>query len=100
MQKCTICGWNMVEPYTIPSNVMETMHNDIKHGEPVCCELCMIGIYAQLDEYIWNGVELIVFNQKEEEYIKPVGNVWIPSKNGQIKFMYDERTLKWNVTVQ
>jgi hypothetical protein len=100
MTKCPICGWNALEWHQIPPKVMELMHDDVKHGESMCCELCMIGIYAQLDEYIWNGVDLIVYDEKEGEYTKPVGNVWKPSKPGSIQFVYDERRMKWMVTVK
>jgi hypothetical protein len=60
----------------------------------------MIGIYAQLDEYVWDGVNLMIYDGKEGKYIKPSGIEWIPSTNGQIKFMYNERGAKWYVTVK
>lgn len=100
MTKCMICGWNVLQPYTIPPNVLKHMHNDVKQHDGVCCELCMIGMYAQLDEYIWDGVNLVVFNKSDGEYHEPDGNEWIPSTNGQIKFMYNERGAKWYVTVK
>lgn len=90
----------MLKPYQIPSNIMVNMHNDVKKHDGACCELCMIGIYAQLHEYIWDGVNLVVFDENDGEYHEPDGNEYIPSTHGQIKFMYDERTMKWYVTVK
>jgi len=108
-KKCIVCGWfvvgigvnppnaheiasKMVEPYTKWQEYGEYM---TKQGEPIYCELCMHGLMGNGLEYIWNGENLLVFDENDEEYHEPPSNVYNPITNHQVQFKFIQNDGRW-----
>ncbi len=62
-----------------------------------CCELCWYGVVNSGTGYMWDGVNLVVWNRKEDEFTEPSGNVWKPDYPVGIQFEKDERSKTWQV---
>jgi hypothetical protein len=53
---------------------------------PMICELCWYGLIGSGGEYVWNGLELMVWDTSEQEYIEPSGHVYKPYSVMAIQF--------------
>jgi hypothetical protein len=62
---------------------------------PFVCELCWIGMVGSGDEYIWDGVNLLVFDKSDGEYHQRRGILYRPPHNVKIQFEYDKSSGKW-----
>lgn len=104
--KCTICGHLTVNPARAHAQIVDIMQKYVNEELLVqsgvdpcdweCCELCWYGMIYNWHEYVWDGVNLMVFNRKEGEFIEYHGNVWKPIAPGNIQFEKDENG-KWEV---
>lgn len=113
-KKCIVCGWfvigtgvNPPNPHAIASKMVEPVckwneHDEYmtKQCEPIYCELCLIGLMGNGLEYVWNGVELLVFNGNDGEYHEPTTKTYNPIANNQISFKYIKRRGKWMATIK
>jgi hypothetical protein len=65
------------------------------HDEIPCCDLCLYGLMYNAMEYMWNGVNLLVFDESDGEYHEFHGTTYIPNNVWMIQFEFDETTHKW-----
>lgn len=113
-KKCIVCGHFVIGIGANPPNAHEMaskmvepvckwVENDQymqKSGEPIYCELCLTGLMGNGGKYMWNGEELMVFDENDEEYHEPTKNTYVPHKNSQIWFVFNNNTHRWDVMPQ
>ena len=104
MTKCIVCDNTMLEHvpiqlnmHTLIQNMHETVLNTLNEDEMHCCELCGIAMCANGNDYIWDGVNLLVFDKKDGEYHERMGNRYKPTSTCRIVFEKDETINKWVV---
>lgn len=61
-----------------------------------CCELCWIAMINNGMEYIWDGVNLLVYDESEQEFVETHKRRWKPTKRIGITFEQCESG-KWEV---
>jgi hypothetical protein len=109
MAKCVVCGQKFSEhsvkvlnPVTIAMNLVANPYNWVESeeyctesGDPAFCELCVIGLMGSGWRYMWNGTDLMVYDEKEEEFIERRGDRYRPAYPTQIQFEKDKESGKW-----
>jgi len=102
MTKCIVCGNTMLEHHCIHDNMydlvymMDTMVlNKLETDGLHICELCWIAMCANGNDYIWDGVNLLVFNQNDGEYHERRGNQYKPTSTSRIVFERCATSNKW-----
>jgi len=65
------------------------------HPVPAICELCWTGLCQSGEEYIWDGVNLLVYDQTSQEYHERKGIYYKPTGTSRIVFIKDEITKNW-----
>lgn len=119
MPKCVICGheshdWMKNRLHSIEDawNVINFINNEMEpivqwetnveyttiianRPIPYVCELDWIAMCGNSDEYIWDGVNLLVFNYNDHEYHEWKQIIFIPSKVSKIYFKYNKRSKRW-----
>lgn len=106
MTKCSICGHEsarmMGNSPELIVLVMNTIDQDVLYEnqpdpcEWDCCELCWYATVNNGMGFMWNGVNLMVWDREEEEFIEPDVKVWRPASPVWIQFEKDENG-KWEV---
>lgn len=86
---------NMVQTELSIMNNRGTTLKWQKYSFPYVCQLCWYGIVQNYQDYIWDGVNLLVFNQTRQEFVVPSGDEYFPVGTSRIKFKLDETTKKW-----
>lgn len=105
MPKCAVCGQNHAKWKKMEQNMVNWVVNQLNPieadqisqmpDEMAICELCWYGMVYSGKEYMWDGVRLLVYSEKEEEYIEPTRKVFRPSNPVAIQFEKDEVSKKW-----
>lgn len=107
MPKCMICGCSHAKWSKMEQNMINWVVNQLNPDEAdqisqmpdemAICELDWYGMVYSGEEYVWDGVNLLVYNESEEEYVEPTKSVWKPSSPVYIQFEKDEVSKKWQV---
>lgn len=105
MPKCVICGNIMAKAVEPTPKLMELILNSVKEDvldkskqDPCdweCCELCWYGVIHSGWDYVWNGVDLMVYDEKEGEWFEFSGTVYKPARTGAIQFEYSKASQTW-----
>lgn len=103
--KCIICNHQTAVPYNIAPELVELIQNNVAESildniaqdicECVICELCWYGTINSGWDYIWNGIELMVYDRSEDEWFEYHGSRYKPSKGSMIVFEWCEASKKW-----
>lgn len=105
MKECIVCSQDMLKVVETTPIMAQHIYNTVKqsildknHVDPcdyMVCELCWYGLMYNGVEYMWNGQDLMVFDEKEGEYVEPHKSVWKPSNPVAIQFEWCEISKMW-----